>query len=87
MATTVYAKQKGLNAGLGFSGNFNSGFSPFTTGTLVINDVSPLPGRTTGATASIAQQESISRQYASTTAMIEARAAADKTMGDEYKVA
>ena len=66
MATTVYAKQKGLNAGLGFSGNFNSGFSPFTTGTLVINDVSPLPGRTTGATASIAQQESISRQYAST---------------------
>ena len=87
MATTVYAKQKGLNAGLGFSGNFNCGFSPFTTGTLVINDVTPLAGRTTGATASIAQQESISRQYASTTALIEARAAADKTMGDEYKVA
>ena len=87
MATTVYAKQKGLNAGLGFSGNFNCGFSPFTTGTLVINDVTPLVGRTTGATASLAQQESITRQYASTTSLIEARATADKSMGDEYKVA
>ena len=87
MATTVHAKQKGVNAGLGFSGNFNCGFSPFTTGTLVINDVTPLSGRTTGATANVSQQESISRQLASTPGKIDARAAADKSMGEEYKVA
>jgi hypothetical protein len=44
-------------------------------------------GRTTGATASLAQQESIARQYVSTTALIESRATADKSIGDEYKVA
>jgi hypothetical protein len=48
-------QREGPNAGLGFGGNHSDGFSPFTTGTLVINDVPPVADRLTGATASLAR--------------------------------
>ena len=87
MATTVYAKQKGLNAGLGFSGNFNSGFSPFTTGALRDQRRFATPGphhrRHCQHRSAGVDQPSVRQHHRPD----RSRAAADKTMGDEYKVA
>lgn len=92
MADIVHAEQKNDNTGAGFGGNYNADFNPYTTGTLEINDVTPLdgeggpvgkPGRTTAETANISQQESISRELASSPEQIEARAAADTSQPEE----